>query len=121
MNTAVHETRKNFVKFDDEHFLLYLNEQAAQYTVPESEEKKDGYSYTGPEADGGTLVEAKAVTGDNRRAKFISGLIATKYPLDAQIAVLANGKDTKEHAAELKEFEEFRAECKAAVDELLAR
>lgn len=121
MNTAVHKTRKNFVKFDDEHYLLYLDEQPAEYAEPESEETVAGYSYTGPETDGGTLIEAKDVTAENRRAKFISGLIGTQYTIDAQIAVLANGKDTNEHKAELNAFEAFRADCKAAVDELLAR
>ena len=121
MNTAVHKTRKTFVKFDDEHYLLYLNEQPAEYAEPESEETIEGFSYTGPETDGGTLIEAKDVNDDNRRAKFISGLIGTEYTIDAQIAVLANGKDTNEHKAEMKTFEDFRAECKAKVDELLAR
>lgn len=121
MNTAVHETRKNFVKFDNERYLLYLNEKEAKYSDPESGKEVEGFSYTGSETDGGTLVEAKAVNDENRRSKFISGLISTRYPIDTQIAVLANGKDTEEHAAELEEFEAFRAECKAAIDELLAR
>ena len=43
------------------------------------------------------------------------------YDMDAQIAVLANGTDTPEHAAELEQFAQVRSSCKAQVDELLAR
>ena len=71
--------------------------------------------------DGGTMIEATGVTAENRRDKFVAGLIGTHYDMDAQIAVLANGTDTPEHAAELEQFAQVRSSCKAQVDELLAR
>lgn len=113
--------RKNFVKFDDKHYLLYLNEEQAEVKNEETGDAVQGYAYTGSQPDGGTLVEAKDVTGDNRRAKFVAGLIGTEYDIDSQIAILANGNDTDQHAQELKDFEDTRRMVKETTDELLAR
>ena len=113
--------RKNFVKFDDEHYLLYLNEEQAEVKNEETGDIMQGYAYTGSQPDGRTLVEAKDVTDDNRRAKFVAGLIGTEYDIDSQIAILANGNDTDQHAQELKDFEDNRRVVKETIDELLAR
>lgn len=113
--------RKNFVKFDDEHYLLYLNEEQAEVKNEETDDIMQGYAYTGSQPDGGTLVEAKDVNDDNRRAKFVAGLIGTEYDIDSQIAILANGNDTDQHAQELKDFEDNRRVVKETIDELLAR
>lgn len=121
MNTVSYTERKNYVKYDNEHYLLYLNEATAEITSDESDETTEGYAYSGTEADGGTMIEAADVTDDNRRAKFIAGLIDVEYDMDAQVAILANGDDTAEHAAELEEFAAYRASCKTAIDELLER
>ena len=119
--TATYTERKNFVKFDDSHVLLYLNEQPGEVTNPETGESAPGYSYTGDQADGSTMIAAEGVTDENRRDKFVAGLIGLHYDLDAQIATLANGADTPEHAAELTQFATLRKQCKVEVDELLAR
>lgn len=113
--------RKNFVKFDDEHYLLYLNEEQAEVKNEKSGDIMQGYAYTGSQPDGGTLVEAKDVNDDNRRAKFVAGLIGTEYDIDSQIAILTNGNDTDQHAQELKDFEDNRRVVKETIDELLAR
>lgn len=113
--------RKNFVKFDDEHYLLYLNEEQAEVKNEETGDIMQGYAYTGSQPDGGTLVEAKDVNDDNRRAKFVAGLIGMEYDIDSQIAILANGNDTDQHAQELKDFEDNRRVVKETIDELLAR
>ena len=119
--TASYKERKNFVIYDERPALLYLNEQPAEITDEETGESSPGFSYTGNMPDGGTLVEAEGVTDDNRRDKFVAGLIGVSYDMNAQIAVLANGADTPEHAAELAAFASTRAECKRQVDEMLAR
>lgn len=119
--TATYTERKNFVKFDDSHVLLYLNEQPGEVTNSETGESAPGYSYTGDQADGSTMIAAEGVTDENRRDKFVAGLIGLHYDLDAQIATLANGADTPEHAAELTQFATLRKQCKGEVDELLAR
>ena len=80
-----------------------------------------GYSYTGEEADGSTKIAASGVTDANRRDKFIAGLIGLSFDIDAQIAILANDGDTEVHAEELENYKTCRAQCKAAVDELLGR
>ena len=55
------------------------------------------------------------------RGKFIAGLIGIEYSKDDQIALLANGEDTNEHAEELEKFKAVRAAAKKAADELLKR
>lgn len=121
MKTVSYKERKNFVQYDDNHVLLYLNEQPAEITNEETGETEQGFSYTGTMEDGGTLIEAKDVTADNRRAKFISGLLGTEYDINDQIAILANGDDTNEHAEEKAIFLANRRIVKEQVDQLLAR
>lgn len=120
-HTASYTERKTFVKYDDSRVLLYLNEQPGEVENPETGESVPGYSYTGDQPDGATLIEAQGVTDENRRDKFVAGLIGIHYDIDAQIATLANGKDTPEHAAELAQFATLRTLCKGEIDELLAR
>ncbi len=119
--TASYTERKQFEIYDGGHALLYLNEAPAEISNEETGESVPGFSYTGDMPDGGTMIEATGVTDENRRDKFVAGLIGRHYDMDAQIAVLANGKDTPEHAAELEQFMALRARCKAEVDELLGR
>lgn len=109
--TAGYDLRKGYVTYDREHVILYLNEEATE----------DGLCYTGTLPDGGTLIAASGITDANRRDKFIAGLIGVRYDMDAQMALLANGTDTEEHARELEAFSAWRARAKAMVDELLAR
>lgn len=71
--------------------------------------------------DGGTMIEAKGVTDQNRRSRFIAGLIGAEYDMNDQIAILANGTKTEQYAEEYMNFEENRDKVKAYVDELLAR
>lgn len=121
MNKVSYNERKNYVKFDDGHYLLYLNEETAEITNEETGETSEGYSYEGLQPDGSTLIEASGVTEDNRRSKFVAGLIGNEFDMDAQVAILANNGDTTEHAEEMAAFKAYRTQCKTAVDELLAR
>lgn len=120
MNTVFNPARQNYVKYDDNHYLLFLNEQEAEQTNEEGEKIK-GFTYTGPRVDGSTLIEATGVTLENIRGKFIAGLIGTKYSRDDQIAILANGEDSDEHSEELADFKKVRIAAKKDVDELLTR
>lgn len=122
MKTASYRERKSYVKYDNEHYLLYLNEEVAEVVVnEETGETEKEFTYYGSEVDGSTKITASNVTDENRRAKFISGLIGREYDVNAQIATLANNGDTAEHAEELECFKDYRRSCKAAVDELLSR
>lgn len=120
MTTQFNPQRQTYIKYDDSHYLLFLNEQEAEQE-DEFAGKISGYTYTGTMPDGSTLIDATGVTPENMRSKFIAGLIGTQYSKDDQIALLANGEDTAEHAEELAKFKAVRAAAKKAVDELLKR
>ena len=120
MTTKFNPQRQTFVKYDDSHYLLFLHEQTAEQE-DEFAGKISGYNYTGTMPDGSTLIEATGVTAENMRSKFIAGLIGIEYSKDDQIALLANGEDTNEHAEELEKFSAIRAAAKKAVDALLKR
>lgn len=120
MTTQFNPQRQTYIKYDDNHYLLFLNEQEAEQE-DEFAGKISGYTYTGTMPDGSTLIEATGVTAENMRGKFIAGLIGIGYSKDDQIALLANGEDTNEHAEELEKFKAVRAAAKKAVDELLKR
>ena len=119
--TAEYAERKKYVIYDNDHALLYLNEKPVEITDALTGAVISGFSYTGNMPDGGTLVEARGVTDQNCRDKFVAGVIGLSYDLDAQIAVLANGNDTPEHAAELAAFACARTDAKRLVDEMLER
>lgn len=120
MKTSFNPQRQSYMKYDNEHYLLFLHEQEAEQTNEEGEEIK-GYIYTGPRIDGSTLIEATGVSPENIRGKFIAGLLGLEYSLDDQIALLANGEDSEQHSEELAAFSRARSEAKKAVDELLSR
>lgn len=120
MTTSFNPHRQSYMKYDNNHYLLFLQEQETEQTNEQGEKIK-GYTYTGPRQDGSTLIEATEVTQENIRGKFIAGLIGLEYSLDDQIAILANGEDSEEHSKELTDFMKIRNDAKKAVDELLSR
>ena len=120
MKTSFNPHRQSYMKYDNNHYLLFLNEQEAEQTNEQGKKIK-GYTYTGTMPDGSTLIEATGVTPENMRGKFIAGLLGLEYSLDDQIALLANGEDSEEHSKELADFMKVRSDIKKNVDELLAR
>ena len=120
MTTSFSPHRQSYMKYDNNHYLLFLQEQEAEQTNEQGEKIK-GYAYTGTRQDGSTLIEATGVTAENIRGKFIAGLLGLEYSIDDQIAILANGEDSEEHSKELANFMKLRDEAKKDVDELLAR
>lgn len=62
-------------KYDGAHFLCYLNEKPATYKPDENSDPIDGFSYTGPMPDGGTLIDCD----EWNRDKLINGIIRSKY------------------------------------------
>lgn len=125
MKKVYYPTQKTFVKYDDEHFLLYLNEEIVEDYLPENAE--DGavpftaYAYSGTEPDGSTKIKATEAT----YPQFVTGLIRTEYSADAVEAILLNSQSTfdapkeAEHKLEFADLEEFRQECKDAIANLL--
>lgn len=119
MNTSFNPQRQSYMKYDNEHYLLFLQEQEAEQTNKEGKKIK-GYTYTGLRQDGSTLIEATGVTPENIRGKFIAGILGLEYSLDDQIALLANGEDSEEHSEELTRFLTFRQSVKEEIDKLLS-
>ena len=120
MNTAFNPQRQNYAKYDDNHYLHFLEEKEAEQTN-ENGDKVKGYSYTGTRTYGSTLIDAKDVTAENMRGKFISGLIRKRYSQDEVEAIILNGTQSMEHAAEMDALQAYRDDCKRKVDELLGR
>ena len=125
MNKNYYPTQKTFVKYDDEHFLLYLNEEIIEDYIPENAEEDTesftAYAYSGTEPEGSPKIKATEATYQ----KFVSGLIRTEYSADAVEAILLNSQSTfdapkeAEHKLEFADLEEFRQECKDAIANLL--
>lgn len=126
----VYLSRKNFVKFDDEHFLLYIGEQKVENYHPETSGTSDteaeasesegitAFSYDGDEADGSIKIQAKSATYDD----FTAGLVRTKYSQNQVEAILANRGDGDEsHEAEFEAYQAWRIQAKQIAQEVLAR
>ena len=125
----VYLSRKSYVRFDDDHLLLYIGEQKVENYHPEtsgtsdteseaSDSGKTAFSYEGDEADGSTKIKAKSATyGD-----FTAGLVRTKYSQNQVEAILANrGDGDKSHEAEFDAYQAWRIQAKQIAQEVLAR
>ena len=131
MNKKYYLVRKSFVKFDDNHYLLYINEQKVDNYHPEtatgsiSEQSDDedsegvtAFSYEGDELDGSIKIQAQNATYDD----FTAGLVRTKYSQNQVEAILANhGDGESDHEAEFEAYQAWRKEAKQIATEILAR
>lgn len=123
MYKAIYAEKKTFSKFDNEHYLCYLNGETVEGYVPETMEGEDtpepvtGYAYTGDMADGGTLIEAREATYD----EFVSGLIRVRYPASRVEAIQSNRmiafvnpkhERAAEFISEWDAFQSYREQCK---------
>lgn len=126
MNTAIYTERRTFEKYDDQRYIVYLGERVIpDYTLPAMDETLQepvtGYSYTGTEVDGGTLINATSPDRDS----LINGIIRTRYSQteeDAikthQIELLKGNKVEKseEYEVEWNMFNDFRTNAIQIVD-----
>lgn len=124
MNRAIYLDRRKFDKFDDNHFIVYLNEETISEYVPEVMEGQPepepctAYAYSGSEKDGGTIIEATSAQYDD----FVAGLVRLKFSQNQVEAILCNqGDGNDEHLAEYNALQLYRKDCKAVAAELLAR
>lgn len=124
MNRAIYLDRRKFDKFDDNHFIVYLNEETIPEYVPEMMEGQPepepctAYAYSGSEKDGGTIIEATSAQYDD----FVAGLVRLKFSQNQVEAILCNqGDGNDEHLAEYNALQLYRKDCKAVAAELLAR
>lgn len=124
MNRAIYLDRRKFDKFDDNHFIVYLNEETIPEYVPEvmdgqsEPEPCTAYAYSGSEKDGGTIIEATSAQYDD----FVAGLVRLKFSQNQVEAILCNqGDGDDEHLAEYNALQLYRKDCKTIAAELLAR
>ena len=130
MKRAIYTERKTLVKYDDNRYMAYLNEEVIDGYVPEVRDGEEapepvtGYAYTGTEPDGGTLIAAT----DMSRDSLINGIIRSRYSQKEeeaikthQIEVLRDAGITKsaDYEAEWKAFSAFRTAAIATVDRWL--
>ncbi len=116
MKREIYPTRKTFIRYDDERYLLYLNEEVLENHVPDDAPDAPAgtyYAYTGTEDDGGTLIRANEAGYDT----FVSGLIRSRYSADQVEAILLNMQSgdpdrVAEFQQELNDLNAFRNECK---------
>ena len=120
MFRQIYTERKKYSQFDDNHFILYLNEEVIEDYVPEVHDGElapapcTAYAYSGTERDGGTLIEADSSSYDS----FVSGLVRREYSADRVEAITLNklSSDNERKAefdAEFSELEDYRNSCKA--------
>lgn len=112
--------KKTYTKYDNEHYLLYLNEEETTKVLEEGSEAVNGFEYSGNFEDGGTMIKAKDATYD----QFVSGLIRTRYSADQVEAIILNIQSNNidrelEFIEELNELNLFRDNCKNVIQHLL--
>jgi hypothetical protein len=126
MYTTIHPHRQTFKKYDNNRYIVYLNEQITENYDETGDAVFTAFSYTGIVPDGGTLIEVD--TNDQLQNALINGIIRSKYTLseeDAikthQILLLSNPEHEKtdEYRAEFAQFSEFRENCIKTVREWL--
>lgn len=123
---VIYTEKKRYSRFDENHCMVYLNEEIIPDFVPEMEEMEDhadnilpvtGFAYTGTMPDGGTLIATKTENYDG----FVSGLIRLKYSTDAEAAIQANmisaltdpgNPRAEEFREEWNSFQAYREHCK---------
>lgn len=128
MNKKIYLVRMNYVRYDENHYLLYLNEKRVENYQPdasmcecESESGGDtvtAYSYEGSEPDGSIKIEATSASYKD----FVAGLVRTKYSQNDVEAILCNhGDGDSGHDAEFLAFQEWREKAKEIAQEVLKR
>lgn len=125
MNKKYYLLRMSYVKYDDNHYLLYLNEKRVDDYHPDNagesagdDETVTAYSYEGDEADGSTKIEAESANYND----FVAGIIRMKYSQNDVEAILCNhGDGNAEHAKEYDDFQAWREQAKQWANEILDR
>ena len=118
MYTQFYTEKRTYVKYDSNHYILYLNEVIADRD--EDGVIVHGFEYTGNFDDGGTIIKATEATYD----QFVSGLIRSRYSADQVEAILLNIQSNDparmaEFQQELDTINAYRDECKGIVHSLL--
>jgi hypothetical protein len=125
----MHSTRLSFKKYDNTHYIVYLDEKVIENYHDDSLSGGEGtgesytaYSYTGTLPDGGTPIEVDP--NDQLQSALINGIIRTRYTLSEEDAVKTHQfllftnpdhEKADEYRAEFDSFNAFRENCIATV------
>ncbi len=114
-NENIYQERRTFLKWDDEHVLVYLNEEEVEnHTLEANREGEEpivwpkAYKYRGHMPDGGCLVPCKDPSDYGQLANAI---IRAKYSESQEAAIhrhMLNGEKTEE-------YDEYNTWCNHAV------
>lgn len=125
MNKKYYLLRMSYVKYDDNHYLLYLNEKRVDDYHPDNAGESAGnnktvtaYSYEGDEPDGSTKIEAESANYND----FVAGIVRMKYSQNDVEAILCNhGDGNADHEKEFEDFQAWREQAKQWANEILDR
>lgn len=113
LNTCTYANRLTFFPFDKNQILAYLNEEVVenwkQPGAPEDAPAITGYSYTGPNDDGGTLLPCD---DPNDYGCLVNAIIRSKYSLSDELAIQRHYTNSFEKYQE--EWEVYNAFCETA-------
>ena len=127
MNRVIYTERKRFAKFDNNRYIVYLDEEIVTGYVPEvmdgqpEPEPITAYAYTGTEKDGGTLIEATSPDRDS----LINGIIRANYTQSEEDAIKTHQiellrdpgiEKADSYNQEWIAFNEIREKAKSTVD-----
>lgn len=113
--TKVYPQPMSFMNYDKTHIIGYLNEKVIENYVPESTmgdetpEPITGYSYTGPERDGGTLLPC---VDPSDYGELTNAIIRSRFTESNEIAIQRHySNDPVAYADEWEDYNNF---CEAA-------
>jgi hypothetical protein len=132
MYTKIYREKKTYSPFSDGLFLLFLEEQNAEFVsenhLPGQDEApvepEPGFSYTGNHESGGTLIKADAAD----YGAFVSGLIALSYSPADETAIHANrlialtdksNANAAKYKQKFDDYNVYRAKCKEDAKKVL--
>lgn len=125
MTTKIYTKPRTLLKWDEGHIIGYLGEKIIEEYVPESiegEEKPEpctGYSYTGTQLDGGTIMECADPTSRN---ELVNAIIRSRYSQSEEMAIHRHVvDDAQTYAEEWQQYDSFCEEAKQIADHWLAR
>lgn len=122
------------MKYDEGRVLLFLREKEVKgyvndtsMSTDEKSEPQDGFTYTGTESDGGTLVETKTTCRDG----LIDAIIRSEYSESQEDAIKThklmildmddNDPQKESYQAEWQQFCDWQKYAKSTVDSWLGK
>ncbi len=122
MKRKVYTGKRTFLRYNEKQVLAYLNEEIVENFVPEDAEDGTepvtGYAYTGPEEDGGTLLD----TDGTDRDSLINAVIRTQYSQSEEDAIkthqllLLQNPEHEKKAEYQSEWAQFLVERENAIN-----